>query len=82
MVNMVNFMFCAFYHDKKKKKETNQEDSHMNREDAQVPLGRLSPTNPWKESYDQLSILKSRDYFANKGQYCQSYGFSSNHVWM
>lgn len=31
MVNMVNFMFCAFYHDKKKKKETNQEDSHMNR---------------------------------------------------
>ena len=25
------------------------------------------------------SILKSRDYFANKGQ---SYGFSSSHVWM
>ena len=30
------------------------------------------------------SILKSRDinYFANKGQYSQSYGFSSAHVWM
>ena len=28
------------------------------------------------------SILKSRDYFASKGPYCQSYGFSSSHVWM
>ena len=27
------------------------------------------------------SVLKSRD-FANKGPYGQSYGFSSNHVWM
>ena len=28
-------------------------------------------------------ILKSReDYFANKGPYNQSYGFSSSHVWM
>ena len=32
------------------------------------------------KSYDQLSILKSRDT-ANKGPY-QSYGFSSSHVWM
>ena len=43
---MVNLMFCAFYHNKKKKRETDQEDSHMNREDTQVPLGKLSPTNP------------------------------------
>ena len=28
------------------------------------------------------SILKSRDYFANKGPSGQSYGFSSSHVWM
>ena len=28
------------------------------------------------------SILKSRHYFANKGLYSQSYGFSSSHVWM
>ena len=28
------------------------------------------------------SILKSRDYFANKGQSSQGYGFSSGHVWM
>ena len=26
------------------------------------------------------SILKSRDYFANKGQSSQSYGFSSSHA--
>ena len=28
------------------------------------------------------SMLKSRDYFAGKGPYSQSYGFSSSHVWM
>ena len=28
------------------------------------------------------SILKSRDYFANKDSYSQGYGFSSSHVWM
>ena len=28
------------------------------------------------------SLLKSRDYFANKGPSSQSYGFSSSHVWM
>ena len=28
------------------------------------------------------SILKSRYYFADKGPSSQSYGFSSNHVWM
>ena len=28
------------------------------------------------------SMLKSRDYFANKGSSSQGYGFSSGHVWM
>ena len=28
------------------------------------------------------SMLKSRDYFANKGLSSQGYGFSSGHVWM
>ena len=28
------------------------------------------------------SILKSKDYFANKIPSSQSYGFSSTHVWM
>ena len=28
------------------------------------------------------SILKSRDYFANKCPCSQGYGFSSSHVWM
>ena len=27
-------------------------------------------------------IKKQRYYFANKGPYSQSYGFSSSHVWM
>ena len=38
-------------------------------------LGRKAMTN-------LDSILKSRHYFANKGPYSQSYGFSSSQVWM
>ena len=39
---------------------------------------------PWKKSYDQhrQHIKKQRHSFANKGPSCQSYGFSSSHVWM
>ena len=39
---------------------------------------------PWKKSYDQprKHIKKQRRYFADKGWYSQSYGFSSSHVWM
>ena len=39
---------------------------------------------PWKKSYDQhrQHIKKQRHYFANKGPYSQSYGFSSSHIWM
>ena len=38
----------------------------------------------WKESYDnpRQSIKKQRHHFADKGLSSQSYGFSSNHVWM
>ena len=38
----------------------------------------------WKKSYDQprQHIRKQRHYFANKGPYSQSYGFSSGHIWM
>ena len=37
-----------------------------------------------EESYDKprQHIKKQRHYFANKGPFCQSYGFSSSHVWM
>ena len=39
---------------------------------------------PWEKSYDQLRqrIKNQRHYFANKGSFSQSYGFSSSHVWM
>ena len=38
----------------------------------------------WKKSYDQLRqhIKKEKHYFANKGRFSQSYGFSSSHVWL
>ena len=38
----------------------------------------------WKKSYDKRRqhIKKLRHYFANKGLYSQSYGFSSSCVWM
>ena len=36
----------------------------------------------WKKSYDQprQHIKKQRHYFADKGAFGQSYGFSSSHV--
>ena len=39
---------------------------------------------PWKEICDQprQHIKKQRHYFTNKDLSCQSYGFSSSHVWM
>ena len=39
---------------------------------------------PWKKSYDKTRqrMKKERYHFAYKGPYCQSYGFSSSHVWM
>ena len=37
---------------------------------------------PWNNSYDKprQHIKKQRYYFANKGPYSQSYGFSSSHI--
>ena len=45
---------------------------------------KLKMLAPWKKSYDQprQHIKKQRYYFANRGSYSQSYGFSSSHVWM
>ena len=39
---------------------------------------------PWKNSCDKprQCIKKQRHYFANKGPYSQSCGFSTSHVWM
>ena len=39
---------------------------------------------PWKKSHDKprQHIKKQRHYFADKGPYSQSYGFSSSHIWM
>ena len=39
---------------------------------------------PWKKSFDKpiQCIKNQRHHFANKGPYCQSYGFSSRRVWM
>ena len=39
---------------------------------------------PWKESYNKPRhrIKNQRCYFADKGLYSQSYGYSSSHVWM
>ena len=39
---------------------------------------------PWKKSYDKprQHTKKQRQYFANKGPPCQSYGFSSSPVWI
>ena len=38
----------------------------------------------WKKGYDKprQHIKKQRCYFAYKWPSCQSYGFSSSHVWM
>ena len=39
---------------------------------------------PWKKSHDQRRqhIKKEIHYFADKGPYTQSHGFSSSHVWL
>ena len=40
--------------------------------------------DPWKKNYDQprQHAKKQSHYFADKGPYSQSYGFSNSHVWM
>ena len=36
----------------------------------------------WKVMTNLDSIIKSRDYFVNKGPSSQGYGFYRSHVWM
>ena len=45
---------------------------------------KLKTLAPWKKSCDQTRqhIRKKRHYLASKGPSSQSFGFSSNHVWM
>ena len=45
---------------------------------------KLKDACSWKKSYDRprQHIKKQRHYFANKGPFSQSYGFSSSHVWV
>ena len=45
---------------------------------------KLKDAYSLEKSYDQprQRIKKQRHYSANKGPFSQSYGFSSNHVWM
>ena len=47
-------------------------------------LQMVSEDRKLKKIYDKprQHIKKQRHHFANKGPYCQSYGFSSSHVWM
>ena len=39
---------------------------------------------PWKKKYGKPRqwIKKQRHFFTYKGPYCQSYAFSSSHIWM
>ena len=45
---------------------------------------KLKDTCSLEESYDKprQRVKKQRHYFADKGSYSQSYGFSSTHVQM
>ena len=45
---------------------------------------KLKDLAPWEKSYEQTRqhIKKQEHYFANKGPYNQSCGFSSSHVQM
>ena len=46
--------------------------------------GGFLTTKPLPEAHDKprQHIKKQRDHFADKGLHSQSYGFSSNYVWM
>ena len=50
----------------------------------QMVTATMKTLAPWKKSYDQPGqhIKKQRHYFANKGPFSQSCGFSSSHVQM
>ena len=50
----------------------------------QMVIAAMKLKDTWKKIHDKprQHIKKQRHYFAYKGPYCQSYGFSSSHVWM
>ena len=52
--------------------------------DGEIKRHEIKTFTPWKKSYDKYRqhIKKQRHYFADKGLFSQSYGFSSSHVWM
>ena len=56
----------------------------QNGKDYEMSSRKLEMISPQKKSYDKprQCIKKQRHYFADKGPYSQSYGFSSSHVWM
>ena len=45
-------------------------------------LSYSSLTLEYRHYYPPIFFFKQRHYFANKGPYSQSYGFSSSYVWM
>ena len=49
-----------------------------------ISAKKLKMLAPWKESYEKPKqcIKQQRHHFANKGQYSQSYAFSSSYVWL
>ena len=66
---------------------------HMHRHctmDTLVNITKLHPLKGWVRTSDFNKLEfkkkpvtpKQRHYFAGKGPYSQSYGFSSSHVWM
>ena len=50
---------------------------------CQVSMKLKKTVAPWKESYDnsRQCIKTQRHHCVDKGLSCQSYGFSSSHVW-
>ena len=49
---------------------------------SQGPTSFLNPTTFPNYDKPRQHIKKQSHYFADKGLYSQSYGFSSSHVWM
>ena len=45
-------------------------------------MGSHRVRHDWSNLAWRQYIKKQRHYFANKGPYSQSYGFSSSHIWM
>ena len=53
----------------------------MDREAWRAAIHGVTKSPTWLSNWTELN-WKQRCYFANKGPFSQSYGFSSSHVWM